>query len=189
MTRLFLRHYIIVLLALAGACGTSLLAPAAAHAQSSPMDPKSAPTKEQVTKAISDFVKEPLSPEGIEAAEVIAKYAKDSPDCWLNLTQPILAFAGSDEGDADPLMQYRRLLFVAFLAGNIQPQVQKGTVKDHSYDGVLQVIKTYDQLRAQNPKLEIKLIEEFRTKEKGGQLKQWVEDTVAKETAKGGSQI
>jgi hypothetical protein len=185
MTRLFLRHYI---LALAVACFAGML-PMASRAQSSEMDPKSAPTKEQVTKAIADFTKSPISPEGIEASEVIAKYAKDSPDCWLNLTQPILAFTASDDTDPDPLQQYRRLLFVAFLAGNIEPQVAKGIVKDHSYEGVLQVIKTYDQLRAQNPKLEIKLIEDFRAKEKTAQLKQWVEDTVAKETAKGGSQI
>ncbi|PTY04452.1 hypothetical protein DB346_03180 [Verrucomicrobia bacterium LW23] len=187
MIRLFLRQYVLaLLLSIAGTAG--LMLPGAAIAQSTEMDSKTAPTKEQVVKAMTDFTKDPLSPEAIEATEIIARYAKDSPDCWLNLVEPILEF-GRNQGDNDPLAQFRRLLFVAFLAGNIKPQVDKGVVKDHSYEGVLQVIQTYDQLKALNPKMNIDAIEKFRAMEKGGQLKQWVEDTVARETSKGGSSI
>ena len=43
--------------------------------------------------------------------------------------------------------QHGPTLMGAFIAGNTKPQIQKKVAEDHPYEGVVQVIATYQQLR------------------------------------------
>ena len=111
-------------------------------------------TKAAVLKAIATFRREPASERGRESAEVILRFANDSPDVLVTLSPQALPWT-----EETPPPREGRVLLAAFVAGNVRAQLARGAAKDDSLAGVEQVIETYRQLQRANPRLKIPSVE------------------------------
>ena len=70
------------------------------------------------------------------------------------------------------------MLLGAFIAGNVAAQLKEGAAKNHSYEGVLQVIATYTQLRVTKRVDPVKSIDQWIELQKTGGLKAFLEKQI-----------
>jgi hypothetical protein len=126
-------------------------------------------TKELAIKAITVFREDPNSDLGHAARSVIVSFSHDSPDVVIKFTPknyPISEIKCSEEE--------RLTLLTAFIVGNLDSQLLRGSRKDDAYAGDLQLIQTYRQLQKRNPKLRIQAIEKLAELEAQGKLKAYL---------------
>ena len=76
--------------------------------------------------------------------------------------------------------QHGPTLMGAFIAGNTKPQIQKKVAEDHPYEGGVQVIATYQQLRKAGESKEIPATEKWIGMQKKGTFKKYVQEQSAK---------
>jgi hypothetical protein len=118
-------------------------------------------SKDIVLKAIAIFENEPLSHDGKGAASIVMKFADGSEDVIIILSGKIINWLGDDTKDT--YYQYRVILLSAYIAGNVKYQLIQNVVQDDPYSGLIQVLRTYQQLQKRDPNF--KLIEIERIKE------------------------
>jgi hypothetical protein len=131
---------------------------------------KPAVTKELALKAITVFREDPTSDLGHAARSVIVSFSHDSPDIIIKFTPKNYPIS-----QIKPVSEEERLtLLAAFIAGNTDSQLLRGSKKDDAYAGDLQLIQTYRQLQKRNPKLRIQAIEKLAELESQGRLKAYL---------------
>ncbi len=126
-------------------------------------------SKDDVRKAIAIFRRNPASVQGEMSEPIILSFAKDSPDVEVALSEKRLPWiddkaAPSETGTA---------LTVAYMAGDIVAQLDKGKTKDDPVAATEQVIATYRQLQEADSKLKIPSVEKLIVLQKQGKLAEY----------------
>ena len=145
--------------------GASLL-PAATLDRSATKKSGGEVSKEDARRAIAIFRRDPLNSQGEMTRPIILKFAEDNPDVEIALDEKHLAWF-SNKSLADDI---RSMLLVAFVAGDVQSQLDSGKTKDDPVAASEQVIATYRQLQKANPKLKVREIEDLIDLQKRGKL-------------------
>ena len=131
-----------------------------------PEQSKGMVSKEDARRAIAIFRRDPFSTQGEMTQPIILTFAKDSPDVEVSVSDKRLAWFGNKAVSQET----SRVLLVAYVAGNVQAQLDSGKAKDNPVAAAEQVIATYRQLQRANPKLKVREVEELITLQKQGKL-------------------
>ena len=150
----------------------ALLFSASANAHDQP----DTPTREEALKAIADFAQSPASKEGKAAAATIVTFAEDSEDVLVRISPAALPWVGEGKN-----YKFGPILLAAYVAGNVESQLNSGKKGNDSYAGIQQVMKTYAQLKKTDKTLSIPEIQKFIDLEAKGELKKYLEDALKKE--------
>jgi len=134
-------------------------------------------TPEIALKAIELFQKNPLDKNADGALSIIINFADISDDVIITLDPMLLPWTKSNIK-----YSHSHTLFGAFVAGNLKKQILQRERKDHPYDGVVQIIATYKQLRNKNAVKKIKEIEKWIEIQNSGKLKSYIKILTAKKT-------
>jgi hypothetical protein len=138
---------------------------------------KAAVTKEAALKAIQTFIQDPASKEGFAASDVFMAYAKSSKQVHISISKAVIPWMkGKDAEDYDT----RKILYAAYIAGNLEVQLKSGAPKDDVYAGWSQVLSTYAQLLHINSAAKISEVEDLKKKEVAGTLREYAAE-VAKD--------
>ena len=126
-------------------------------------------SKDDVRKAIAIFRRNPANVQGEMSQPIILEFAKDSQDVEVALSEKRMPWVidkttPSATGNA---------LVVAYMAGNIIAQLDRGQTKDDPLAGTEQVIAMYRQLQAADPKLKVPSVEKLITLQKQGKLAEY----------------
>lgn len=124
-------------------------------------------TPEMVLKACATFDREPASKAGRAAAATILQFTDQSPKVLVIISPYSTPWMGMK----GVTTENQALLLAAFSAGNIRAQLQANEVRDHPYDGWMQVFRTYAKLKAAHPKLSVPPIEDLISKRDAGTLR------------------
>ncbi len=123
-------------------------------------------SKDDARRAIAIFRRDPLNAQGEMTQPIILTFAKDSPDVEVSLSDKRLAWFGNSSVAEDT----RQVLLVAYVAGDVQSQLDNGKAKDNPVAAAEQVIATYAQLKHSNPELRVREVEELIRLQKQGKL-------------------
>ena len=129
--------------------------------------------KDTVSMAITIFRRTPTNQQGTMVRPIILRYAQESPDVNIVVSSKampwIIDSKGHDEAGA--------LLLTAYVAGDVQAQLDKRKPQDDPVAGTEQVIATYQQLRRSEPTLRIMEVEKLIDLKKHGKLAKHLETT------------
>ncbi len=128
--------------------------------------------KETVRKAITIFCRTPANQQGSMVRPIILRYAQESPDVEIVVSPKFLPWLdasvkGHEEAGA--------VLLTAYVAGDVQSQLEKRKTKDDPVAGTEQVIATYRQLQKTEPRLRIMEIENLIDLQRQGKLAKHLE--------------
>lgn len=126
-------------------------------------------TSQSILKAIELFQRDPSSEQVLAIMRLIVNFAQESEDVIVNIDAQSCPWIGDRE------YKQGHVLLAAYIAGNIEPQLRGGQKLDHAYEGALQVISTYDQLRKLHMTEEVICIEEWIRQKKAGTLKSFLQ--------------
>lgn len=124
---------------------------------------------ENVLEAIHQFDQNPRSQKALEAMPKIMQYLVESPDVTVVLEDSVCPWMREKNCPQRPL------LLVAYVAGNIEAQIEKKECKDHPYAGACQVLRTYHQLRENSDIAEIEVLEEWNSMKADGKLESFLD--------------
>ena len=123
-------------------------------------------SKDDVRKAIAIFRRTPASVQGEMSEPIILSFAKESPDVEVALSEKRMPWI---DDKATP-SETGNALTVAYLAGDIVAQLDKGQTKDDPVAATRQVIETYRQLQEADSKLKLPSVEKLIVLQKQGKL-------------------
>ena len=129
-------------------------------------------SKEDARKAIAIFRRDPLNSQGEMTRPIILKFAEDSPDVEISLSDKRLNWVGNKSVPEET----SQVLIVAYVAGDVQSQLDSGKTKDNPVAAAEQVINTYNQLKHANPELRVREVEELIRLQKQGKLAEHFKD-------------
>ncbi len=149
----------------------------AVMAAAAPTAEKSAvPGREVVLGAIASLAYQPFGPQAEAARNIVIDYALDSDDVMILLDTQFIPFYGKN--------QWSTHLFAAYLAGNIEEQLEQNKKAYCTYDGLIFMLNTYDEIQKQEKGFKIPELDKMVELFKKDQLKQFVADAEAKILAK-----
>jgi hypothetical protein len=128
-----------------------------------------------VLEAIDIFAKSPVSEQGKAAAAIIAKFAEESDDVTILISQNVVTWL---ENDNPP--KFSETLLTAYLAGNVKSQLERRTMANDSYAGIQQVLKTYAQLKEIDKTLYIPEVQKLVDLEAKKELEKYVDEALKK---------
>jgi hypothetical protein len=134
-------------------------------------------SRDDVLKAIKVFEIDPASRQGSDASETIFAFAKTSHAVQVSLSHAVAPWM--KHGDA-PDADTRGMLLTAYVAGNVEAQLQSGKAHDDIYAGWQQVLATYAKLLAINPAAKISEVEDLKDKEAAGKLRDYAAEVGGK---------
>lgn len=140
----------------------------------------SCPSEDEVLKAIGVFRADPVGEGAADAARLIFRFAEKAETVTVVVSGEVCPWI-LDKG-----CKYGELLFVAYVAGNIEPQLKAGRKGDQAYEGALQTICTYKQLRALADSKEIPSVEKWVALQKSGELRAVIEEQAKRAAVSGG---
>ena len=161
-------HWKPLLLAVALSLPMAAPLPAATLARSATQS-KGGVSKEDARRAIAIFRRDPLNAQGEMTRPIILTFAKDSPDVEVSVSEKRLAWVGNSSVPEET----SQILLVAYVAGNVQAQLDSGKAKDEPVAAAEQVIATYGQLRRAKPDLRVREVEELIRLQKQGKLAEY----------------
>ncbi len=123
----------------------------------------------KVLVAIKTFKKNPLDDEGDIAMKNIVDFAESSEDITVTIDAKYCPWINEGENKND------HILLAAFIAGNIESQLEKSEQNNCTYDGILQEISTYKYLRKKKAIEQIKSLENWIKLQQSGSLKKYIE--------------
>lgn len=126
-------------------------------------------THKEVLKAIEVFKKDPLGAAGTKAGKQILAYGKEAQDVRVGVGVTITPW---DENKEKLTADEVNFLAIAYYAGCMEPQLKSAKTEDHTYDGLVQIVATYRQLRAKNKIQKVGYVEEWMTLDVSGKLKE-----------------
>jgi len=138
-------------------------------AASSAQQPQQAITKENARTAIATFRQEPLSERGREAASIILRFAKESPDVAVAFSPLAMPWLNSK-----PSPNHSDALLAAYMTGTIRSQLDKGVAMNDPVAGAEQVIETYQFLQKTDPSFHVPGVEKLVELKASGKLKEFV---------------
>jgi hypothetical protein len=127
-------------------------------------------TKADVLRAIERFRAAPESEGGQVAAQVIVRFAKESPEVEITASPKLLPWM-----QATPPPKQSSLLLAAYIAGSARAQLESGKTKHDALAAEEQVIETYRKLQQTTPGLKIEAVEKLVELQKQGKLKEYLE--------------
>jgi len=125
-------------------------------------------TSEIALKAIGIFEANPLGEDAEGALSIIVNYAKLSDEVYVLVEPRTTPWLTED----DKKHKHAHTLVGALIAGNMKPQLETGIRQDRPYDGALQVIDTYQQLRELGESERIPCIEVWLELSKAEELRE-----------------
>jgi hypothetical protein len=152
-----------------------LLAPPAAIV----LEPQAPDDEARIRAQIELFLADPTSETGSDAASAIAVYVNESKavDVQISTKVCVWVLSGAEQDTKEKLL-------AAFMAGNVRSQLDTGTKRDDSYSGIVQALRVYRALKAQNPSLKEAGMERFATMQAKGELNQHILDLRAEAVGK-----
>ena len=145
---------------------TAPLLSAATLDRSAQKQGKGTVSKEDERRAIAIFRRDQLNAQGEMTRPIILKFAEDDPNVEVSLSDKRLSWIGNKSVPEET----RQVLLVAYVAGDVQSQLDSGQTKDDPVAASEQVIATYRQLQRANAKLKVREVEELITLQKQGKL-------------------
>lgn len=133
-------------------------------------------TRRDALKAIATFNETPVSRLGKEASAIILDFAEKSESVDVLITLVATPWMSGDDEE-----NLNDTLLVAYVAGNVKSQLDRGVTSNDSYAGVRQVLKTYAQLQKQNKGFRVAAVEKFKELEEKKGLKKYLDDAIRKE--------
>ena len=128
--------------------------------------------KETVRKAITIFRRTPANQQGSMVRPIILRFAQESRD--VAIVVPTRIIPGIESGRARD--ESKAALLTAYVAGDVQSQLDKRRMKDDPVAGTEQVIATYRQLQKTEPRLRINEVEKLIDLQKQGKLAKHLEN-------------
>lgn len=127
------------------------------------------PSRSEAQRAMTVFFSNPGSFEARSAGQVILKYAESSKDHEVYIDPEYMPWIN------DPrLPSGSNVLFIAFIAGNLQEQFRKGSSQPEAYAGVQAVLRVYQRIREKVPAFQISKVDKFLAMERKGTLYAYV---------------
>ena len=123
-------------------------------------------SKDDARKAIAIFRRNPLDTHGEMTRPIILKFAEDSPDVEIAVSDKTLPWLANKSVPTET----SAVLLVAFVAGDVESQLDSGKTKDDPVAGSEQVIATYRQLQKADPKLKVREVETLIDLQRQGKL-------------------
>ncbi|MCA9623809.1 MAG: hypothetical protein KC731_32525 [Myxococcales bacterium] len=114
-------------------------------------------------------------PSVLTGAPIVA-FAEKSPDVAIVIRSSLSEFEGLDE-------ERTLILLAAFTAGNVEAQLDAGTVKDMPVAGVRMMLTVYAKLEGAAEDLTISKLDAFQSAEQEGRLDAAVYEAIADEAA------
>ncbi len=127
--------------------------------------------KDTVRKAITIFRRTPSNQQGSMVRPIILRFAQESPDVEIVVSQKFLPWIGVNKVREEA----GAVLLTAYVAGNVQSQLDKNKTKDDPVAGTEQVIATYRQLQQTQPRLRITEVEKLIDLKRQGKLAKHLE--------------
>ena len=137
-------------------------------------------SKDAALKAIANFENAPLGDDGKDAAAIITRFATESKEVYITISMKILTWLKNDD-ETDPYYQFRAVLLAAYLSGNVKSQLIQGAAKDDPYAGLLQVLRTYNQLKIADSGFKLSEIETLQDLKNNNRLKAHIKEVLAQE--------
>ncbi|TGL63213.1 hypothetical protein [Leptospira sarikeiensis] len=121
---------------------------------------------ESILKLIHIVEKKPVDQSSQRVYDQIIQYAIESKSVQIVVSPKLLPWFTRDT-------DYKLILFGSFIAGNIKPQLISGIKGDDSYSGILNLIKTYEEIRKFNESFYMIEIDRLIELEKDGRLRDY----------------
>jgi hypothetical protein len=152
-----------------------VLAPSAALVP----DPAPGDDEAKIRAQIEQFLADPAAEASSDAASAIAVYVNESKvvDVQISTKVCVWVLSNAEQGT-------KELLLAAFMAGNVRSQLDTGTKQDDSYSGIVQALRVYRALKAQNPGLKEAGMDKFAAMQAKGELNQYILDLRAEADGK-----
>jgi len=122
---------------------------------------------DDVRKAIASFLTDPLKESAKDDAKKIVSFATGSPDVMVIMGPEEMGWL---KENPKAKKDYAGLLLTAFIAGNMQTQLELGEKRNEVYSGALQVMRTYREIRKKDPEFQSPAVEELFKKHRDGSL-------------------
>lgn len=123
----------------------------------------------KVQKAIGILLDCPSSSAGKAAGLAVLQFAGSTQAYRVEITLGYLPWSSRED-----LPTGSQLLLAAFVAGNLQEQIKKGSARPEPYAGALAVICVYRKLSEKIPDFRISQVEEFMALESKGRLRNYI---------------
>ena len=101
---------------------------------------------------------------------IILRFARESPDVVIVASPKFLPWIESSKVQDDA----KEVLLIAYVAGDVQAQLDKKHIKDDPTAGIEQVIATYRLLQKTEPQLKITEVEKLIDLERQGKLAKYL---------------
>ena len=142
-------------------------------------DPLQRDDEAKIRAQIEQFLADPTSESSADAAKAIAVYVTESKVVDVDISTKVCVWVLSNAEQGT-----KELLLAAFMAGNVRSQLDTGTKQDDSYSGIVQALRVYRALKAQNPNLKEAGMDRFAAMQAKGELNQHVLDLRAEADGK-----
>ncbi len=120
------------------------------------------PTKAEALAGIEAIERDPISERAIAAFPLVVKFAQESPEVSITISEKILPWIGTKD--------YGPLLLGAYVAGNVKAQLERGAPEDRPYEGLKRVFAVYAAMKKRKPGLIIEGIEKQIDQDTKGEL-------------------
>ena len=126
-------------------------------------------TKEQALAAIAMLETNAASEAGVDASNVIIRFAKESDAVKVTLTPETLPWMTSKVLQREDVA--RKTLLAAYIGGNARAQLKTQKAVDDLYEGWALTINAYSQIRQKKPEIVVPEIDALGAKQQKGELK------------------
>lgn len=143
-------------------------APASAPANASA--PMALPGKEDVLKAIAVMDKDFLAPESGQAAQTVMRFAESSKEVAIQLNPKTTPWLFGETQGNEAGENYRMMLLVAYLAGNMKAQLTAGKAVDSPVPGWEFALKAYQAIQKSDGQFKLDELETLKKQQAKGEL-------------------
>jgi hypothetical protein len=117
-------------------------------------DNKPMVSEKQFRRAAARLLEDPLSDESRELAKAVLVFTMETPDAAVFLGQEELQWTGKED-------KRSLLLLAAYLAGNVESQLNSGVKRNDRYAGLLALFRVYRALQAKDKEFKIAAVDEL----------------------------
>jgi hypothetical protein len=128
-------------------------------------------THDAVLKEILIFSRAPLTEDGRGAAAVIVRFAQESEHVTITLSSAVTPWIGGKQE-----YKYSEILLAAYIAGNLKSQLERGKNEDDPHAGLVQVFKTYAQLKEADGKFKVPEIDKLMELHSENKLEEYLKN-------------
>jgi len=136
------------------------------------------PTHQDVSSAIAQLETNFIGPSSVDAARLIANFAKESQDVQMSITLGTVPWL-KEKWELEPGLEktIHSMLLAAYIAGNAKSQLAAGKPADDPYAGWIFVCRAYAQFRSK-VQFSSPSIDSLNHKRTEGILRQYAQDVL-----------